>query len=578
MATILNHTLTRRRYWTGAIGLLAAIAAFAFIALAPVSTGHAQEPPADTAPAAEEPSGPPPADRTGNGTGTGADLAGVAPGTLTEEDFAAAADKEPFALKLADLVAQNRLGINFTWLLVTGYLVMFMQAGFALVEVGFCRAKSAVHVMFTNFMVYGLGMLAFYAVGFAFAFGGLGNVGVGSLGGLGQLNQEWTVNLGGVDWGILGHKGFFLTGSSYDVGIAAFFLFQMVFMDTAATIPTGALAERWKWGGFVIYSIFIGAVIYPVFANWAWGGGWLSQLGSHDPGFGNGYLDFAGSGVVHAVGGWTALAGALVLGPRIGKFNKDGTANAIPGHNIMFAALGTFILAFGWFGFNPGSTFGASGNGSLRIGMVAVVTMLAGAAGSFTAMGVTWLKSGKPDAGMMINGLLAGLVAITAPSGFVSPASGVVIGAIAGVLVVYAVSFFENVLKVDDPVGAISVHGVNGLWGQLALGIFADGTANYGGLTAKGALFGDFGQLGAQMIGGAVAFVWAFGVAYVFFKVLMAVGLFRSKPEDEIAGLDIPEMGGVAYNWDEEFARGAWPMPTPAPRPAMAGAGAGGGG
>lgn len=571
-------TIRRDRYWLGAIGILAVIAALSFFALRP-STGHAQEPPVD-APAAEESAGPPPADPSGNGTGTGADLAGVAPGTLTPEDFVTAADSEPFAVKLADLVQQNRLGINFTWLMVTGFLVMFMQAGFALVEVGFCRAKSALHVMMTNFMVYGLGMLAFYAVGFAFAFGGLGLVGVGSLGGLAQLDKEFTVTLGGVDWGIIGYKGFFLSGTSYDVGVAAFFLFQMVFMDTAATIPTGALAERWKWSGFVIYSFFVGAVIYPVFANWAWGGGWLSQLGSHNPSFGNGYLDFAGSGVVHAVGGWTALAGAIVLGPRIGKFNKDGSANAIPGHNIILASLGTFILALGWFGFNPGSTFGASGNGSLRLAMVATCTMLAGASGSLLAMAVTWLKLGKPDAGMMINGLLAGLVAITAPSGFVSPASAVVIGAIAGVLVVYAVSFVENVLKVDDPVGAISVHGVCGTFGILCVGIFADGTANYGGVTAKGALFGEWGQLGAQGIGAVVAFAWAFGVSFVFFKVLMAVGLFRSKPEDEVGGLDIPEMGGVAYNWDEEFAKGAWPMPSPATRvaPAMSATPAGGGG
>ncbi len=572
--------LARRRYWAGAIGLVLVLAAFAIIALQPVSVSHAQEPPMTDAPATDAPAKPA-HDPSGNGTGSGADLAGVAPGQLTADDFTQAQTSEPFAVKLADLVNQNRLGINFTWLLVTGYLVMFMQAGFALVETGFCRAKSALHVMMTNFMVYGLGMLAFYAVGFAFAFGGLGQVGVGNLGGLAQLDGEWKVSLGGVDWGILGHKGFFLTGTSYDVGVAAFFLFQMVFMDTAATIPTGALAERWKWTGFVIYSFFIGAVIYPVFANWAWGGGWLSQLGAHNPSFGSGYIDFAGSGVVHAVGGFTALAGAIVLGPRIGKFNKDGTANAIPGHNIILAALGTFILAFGWFGFNPGSTFGAAGNGNLRIGMVATVTMLAGASGSLIAMTVTWIQHGKPDSGMMINGLLAGLVAITAPSGYVSPAAGVVIGAIAGGLVVYAVAFIENVLKLDDPVGAISVHGVCGIWGVISVGIFADGTANYGGTQATGALFGDWGQLGAQLIGAGVCIAWAFGSAFVFFKVLMALGLFRSKPEDEVAGLDIPEMGGVAYNWDEEFARGAWPMPTPAvarPAPVMAGGAAGGGG
>ena len=573
MADLMKATASRRGLWLGAIAALTVFAALTFFALRPVSVAHAQDP----TPAAEAPAEPG-NDPSGNTTGTGADLAGVSPGTLTEDDFAAAQTSEPFAVKLADLVNQNRLGINFTWLLVTGFLVMFMQAGFALVETGFCRAKSALHVMMTNFMVYGLGMLAFYAVGFAFAFGGIGQVGVGNLGGLAALDGEWKVTLGGVDWGILGHKGFFLTGTTYDVGVAAFFLFQMVFMDTAATIPTGALAERWKWTGFVIYSIFIGAFIYPVFANWAWGGGWLSQLGSHDPSFGSGYIDFAGSGVVHAVGGFTGLAGAIVLGPRIGKFNKDGTANAIPGHNIILAAVGTFILAFGWFGFNPGSTFGASGNGSLRIGMVATVTMLAGASGSLIAMCVTWAQHGKPDSGMMINGLLAGLVAITAPSGYVSPASAVVIGAIAGGLVVYSVAFFENVLKIDDPVGAISVHGICGIWGVISVGIFADGTANYGGTQATGALFGDWGQLGAQLIGAAVCIVWAFGVSFVFFKILMAVGLFRSKPEDEVGGLDIPEMGGVAYNWDEEFSKGAWPMPTPGRAPAMGATPAGGGG
>jgi Amt family ammonium transporter len=551
----LSTSATRRSCW---LFVVATIAALAFFAARPAFSAHAQTPPDQSAPAI------PAHDPGGTTTGSGADLAGVTPGNITADDQATAATNEPFATKLADLVNQNRLGINFMWVLITGYLVMFMQAGFALVEVGFCRAKNALHVMMTNYMVYGLGMLAYFAVGFAFQFGGIGLVGVGNLGGLAQLNKEWTWNIGGVDWGIIGYKGFFLTGSSYDVGIAVLFLFQMVFMDTAATIPTGALAERWKWTGFCIYSLFIGAVIYPVFGNWAWGGGWLSQLGAHSN-LGNGYLDFAGSGVVHAVGGWTALAGALVLGPRLGKFNKDGSANAIPGHNLILATLGTFILAFGWFGFNPGSTLGAAGNGNLRIGMVAVVTMLAGMSGSVVAMAITWTKSGKPDAGMMINGLLAGLVAITAPSGFVSPASGVVIGGIAGAIVVYAVSFFENVLKVDDPVGAISVHGVNGLWGQIALGIFADGTANYGGLAPKGALFGDWGQLGAQLIGAAVCFIWAFGMAFVFFKVLMAVGLFRSKPEDELAGLDIPEMGGLAYNWDEEFSKGIWPMPAPQP-------------
>ena len=520
LATIFRQTLTRHHYWIGAIGLLAAIAAFTFIALVPVSTGHAQVPPADTAPAAEEPSGPPPADRTGNGTGTGADLAGVAPGTLTADDFTAAADKEPFALKLSDLVAQNRLGINFTWLLVTGYLVMFMQAGFALVEVGLLpreeRRPRHVH------QLHGVrpGHARVLRLRLRVCLRRHRNVGVGELGRVRPTQPRMDREPRGRRLGHPGAQGLLphrLVVRRGDRGVLP--------------VPDGLHGHgRDDPHRSARRTLEVGRVRHLLDLHRCGDLPGLRELGMGRrlaipariarSGFGNGYLDFAGSGVVHAVGGWTALAGALVLGPRIGKFNKDGTANAIPGHNIMFAALGTFILAFGWFGFNPGSTFGASGNGSLRIGMVATVTMLAGAAGSFTAMAVTWLKSGKPDAGMMINGLLAGLVAITAPSGFVSPASGVVIGAIAGVVVVYAVSFFENVLKIDDPVGAISVHGVNGLWGQLALGIFADGTANYGGVTAKGALFGDFGQLGAQMIGAGVAFVWAFGAAFVFFKVL----------------------------------------------------------
>jgi Amt family ammonium transporter len=314
------------------------------------------------------------------------------------------------------------------------------------------------------------------------------------------------------------------------------------------------MAERWKWSAFCVYGFFIGGFLYPIYGNWAWGGGWLSQLGSE--GMGKGYLDFAGSGVVHAIGGWTALAGAFVLGPRLGKYNKDGTVNAIPGHNIILAALGTFILAFGWFGFNPGSTLGASGLGNLRIGIVAVNTMLSGAAASFVAMGLTWYIGKKPDPGMCINGLLAGLVAITAPSGYVSPYISVLIGGIAGVLVVAAVPFFDRVLKIDDPVGAISVHGVNGMFGQIALGLFADGTMNYNGLTAKGLFWGDVGQFEAQLVGAAVAFVWAFGVGFLFFKACdLTIGL-RSKPEDELAGLDIPELGLLGYSPDAEPYRG----------------------
>ena len=521
---------------------------------------------------------PPAADPSGTATSTPENLAGVmVPGTTATGDelkaqIEQAKTREPFAYNLAAYVDQNRLAINFVWVLVTGYLVMFMQAGFALVETGFCRAKSAMHVMTTNFMVYGVGMLAFWAIGFAFMFGGVGALregwtgGPATLGGLAVLDKEITIN----GWGILGFKGFFLNPGVLDVSVAVMFLFQMVFMDTAATILTGAVAERWRWTGFLLWGVFVGAIAYPVFGNWVWGGGWLSQMGESF--VGSSYFDFAGSGVVHAVGGWSALAAAIVLGPRLGKYNQDGTPNPMPGHNLNMAALGVFILAFGWFGFNPGSSLGASGSGSLRIGIVAVVTMLAGAAGSASAMFYARATLGKWDPGYMMNGLLAGLVAITAPSGFVSPISAVVIGSIAGVVVCVSMGFFERIAKVDDPVGAISVHGVCGMLGQLCVGIFADGTANWAGVAPKGILFGDGGQFVAQIIGAVVCFCWAFGASFVFFKVLMALGLFRSKPEDELAGLDMPEMGTPAYPLDPSIPVGdVAPIPGGGfqPRPAL---------
>jgi Amt family ammonium transporter len=491
---------------------------------------------------------PAPGDPSGLNTSTGTNLIGLAPGAIQQSDYDTAKTSEPFAVKLADLVDQNRLGINFTWLLVTGFLVMFMQAGFALVETGFTRAKNAMHTMSMNFMVYALGIIGFFFVGFGLAFGGLGTIGVPNLGGLHALNGMASVSIGGHNWGLFGTTGFALTGATYDVGVIAFFLFQLVFMDTTATIPTGSMAERWSWKSFVVYGLFVSSILYPMYAAWAWGGGWLSQLGQI--GLGNGYVDFAGSGVVHSIGGWAALAGALVLGPRLGKFNKDGSINPIRGHNQILALLGTFILAFGWFGFNPGSTFGAAGNGALRIGIVAVVTMIASGFGAGTAMLYSWWTEGKPNPGMMANGMLAGLVAITAPSGYVGPLAAMVIGIVSGVLVCVAVAFFDKV-KIDDPVGAISVHGVNGLWGVLATGIFADGTANYGGFQVTGLLYGNVGQFVAQVVGAAVAFVWAFGASWIFFTVLNKFVKLRVSPETELAGLDVPEMGVVGYVPDD---------------------------
>ncbi len=498
----------------------------------------------------------PQVDPSGATVGTPEDLGCITPGgdlgfACPDADgnadplFEKAKTDEPFAYQLSGYVNQNRLAINFVWVLVTGYLVMFMQAGFAMVETGFCRAKSAMHVMMTNFMIYGIGMTAYWAVGFAFAFGGVGLTGPVNLGaGLLALNKEWAIG----DYGILGYKGFFLAPDSWDVGVAVLFLFQMVFMDTAATILTGAVAERWTWVSFMVWGVFVGAIIQPLVANWAWGGGLLFDL--NGSGLERPYVDFAGSGVVHMVGGFAGLAGAMVLGPRLGKYNKDGTANAMPGHNLNMAAIGTFILAFGWFGFNPGSTLGASGSGALRIGEIAVVTMLAGAAGSITAMFYAKMTIGKYDPGYMINGILAGLVAITAPSGYVSATIAVLIGAVAGVLVCASMVFVETKLKIDDPVGAFSVHGVCGAWGVLSVGLLADGTAPdwlVVGHPIKGLFFGDGRQLVAQLIGIAVIAIWSFGTTYVLFMVMKKMGILRSKPEDELKGLDLPEMGTHAY-------------------------------
>jgi Amt family ammonium transporter len=518
--------------------------------------GHAlAQAPTPPAPAAAPPATPPAPkpDPSGGATGTIADVPAKEAG-------------KPTLVEVADAVGHNRVSINMMWTLVTGFLVMFMQAGFALAETGFTRARNVAHTMMMNFMVYAIGMTGYWIMGFALHMGGLGPI--ATLGGTGVLDNEFTISLLGKDFGLFGTKGFFLAGSTYDVAVFALFLFQMVFMDTAATIPTGAMAERWKFSSFVIYGFFISMITYPLYANWVWGGGWLSQLGRNF-GLGHGYVDFAGSSVVHMTGGVTALAGAMVLGARLGKFNEDGTPNAIPGHNIPMAILGCFILAFGWFGFNPGSTLAGS---DLRIAVIAVNTMLASASAAIAAMLYMWARFGKPDPSMSANGMLAGLVAITAPCAFVSSFWAFVIGLVAGVLVCWSVFFVERTLKVDDPVGAVSVHGTCGAWGVLSLGLFADGTYGDGlngvSSTVRGLLYGDPNQLVAQALGMLTNVVFVFVASWVFFKVLDAVVGMRVSAEEELEGLDVPEMGGHGYpeiQGPSTVVRGLGPTHAPVP-------------
>jgi len=502
---------------------------------------HAQTPaevPAASAPAEAPAPAPAPGtpDPTGDTTGTAADV--------PVKDAA-----NPTLPEVMAVVGHNKIATNIVWTLLAGFLVMFMQAGFAMVETGFTRAKNAAHTMSMNFMVYPIGMIGYWICGFALQMGGVGAI--GALGGTAPLNSEFSVTLFGKAFDLFGTKGFFMGGDVYDVGVFTLFLFQMVFMDTTVTIPTGAMAERWKWSSFLVYAFFMSMFVYPLFANWVWGGGWLSDLGANF-GLGHGHVDFAGSSVVHMVGGVAALAGAIVLGPRLGKYTKEGKSVAIPGHHIPMAIVGTFILAFGWFGFNPGSTL--SGN-DLRIAVVATNTMLASAAGAICAMTYMMARFGKPDPSMMANGMLAGLVAITAPCAFVTAPVAVLIGAISGVLVCWSVFFIDHTLKVDDPVGAISVHGVNGAWGVLSLGLFADGVYGDGwnGVPGKvtGLFYGDSKQFFAQCIGTLTCLVFVFVSFYVFFKVLDAILGNRVSVETETTGLDMPEMGALAY---PEFA------------------------
>ena len=449
----------------------------------------------------------------------------------------------PTSEEVAAELGHVKTSLNLFFVIFGGALVFFMQAGFAMVETGFCRSKNAVHVIMTNFVIFAIGMIAYWAVGFALMFGGVGTL--ATLGATQPLDGVVEIASG---WGIFGTQGFFLGGSTYDVAIIGFFFFQMVFMDTTATIPTGAMAERWKFSAFVVYGFFIAAIVYPIFGNWVWGGGWLAALG-RNVGLGHGAVDFAGSSVVHAVGGFAALAGAVVIGARVGKFGKDGKPRVILAHNLPLAILGVIILVFGWIGFNGASTLAAT---DLRFTVVIVNTFIASAAGCLSAMFLVWKKYGKPDPSMAANGMLAGLVAITAPCAFVDPIGAFIIGVIAGFIVVGSIVFVEGRLKVDDPVGAVSVHGVCGVWGVLAVGLFADGSygAGWNGVegTVTGLLYGGgFGQLGAQVITAGVAAAWAFGVMYAFFKVQDKLQGIRVTRDEETIGLDVPEMGVAAY-------------------------------
>jgi Amt family ammonium transporter len=392
-----------------------------------------------------------------------------------------------------------------------------------------------------NLVVYPGGALGFWLTGYALMLGGVREW--PSLGSAIAGAQE--VRIG--SFGIFGAAKFALVSVARDPSSLAMFLFAAVFMDTAATIPTGAMAERWRFSAFVVYAVFMSMFLYPLYGNWVWGGGWLSALGAHG-GLGHGHVDFAGSTVVHMTGGVTALAGALVLGPRAGKFRRDGTVVATPGHNLPFTVVGTFILAFGWFGFNAGSTLSAT---DPRIATISANTMLSSAAGAVTALLYVWWLGGKPDIGMCCNGLLGGLVAVTGGCAFVSPAAAILIGLVAGLLTPISIMALERRFRVDDPVGAISVHGVCGIWGGLAVGLLSDGSygAGWNGVAGpvRGLLFGDASQFAAQCIGVAANLLFVFPVAYAFFRIADRAMGIRVPAEVEWAGLDTVEMGCEAY-------------------------------
>ncbi|MCL6434381.1 MAG: ammonium transporter [Leptolyngbyaceae cyanobacterium HOT.MB2.61] len=447
--------------------------------------------------------------------------------------FAATAQDAP---KLEDVAATTetlKVGLDTLWVLVAGVLVFFMNAGFCMLETGFCRQKNAVNVLSKNLIVFALSTIAFWVLGFGLMFSD-GNDFMGTSGFFlaGPDNSPATGDA---------YKGIFGSISWAGVPLLAKFFFQLVFAGTAATIVSGAVAERIKFIDFLIFSLLLVGIAYPITGHWIWGAGWLADFG---------FWDFAGSTVVHSVGGWAALTGAAFLGPRLGKYNADGTPNALPAHNMSIATLGCLILWLGWFGFNPGSTM-AVGDGSL-IAHIAITTNTAAAFGGLAATITAWLVLGKPDLSMIINGILAGLVGITAPCAFVTVPASAIIGLIAGILVVFSVGFFDRI-KIDDPVGAISVHLVCGVWGTLAVGLFAVGPSE-----APGALYtagpaaglfagGGINQLWIQFVGVVAVGAFTAILTSIFWVVLKAILGIRVSEEEELLGLDIGEHGMEAY-------------------------------
>ena len=410
------------------------------------------------------------------------------------------------------------LSLDTVWMLLAAMLVFFMQPGFALVEAGFTRTKNTANILMKNLLDFSLGSLLFWAVGFGVMFGAGGFIGMPHL--------------------------FNISFYQTELPVEGFLIFQTVFCATAATIVSGAMAERTKFSMYLAYTVLISVLIYPVSGHWTWGGGWLmnGEAGSFMMNtFGTTFHDFAGSTVVHSVGGWVALVGAAIIGPRIGKYGKDRKSRAIPGHNLTIACLGVFILWFGWFGFNPGSQLAAAGEGNrLAISHVFLTTNLAACAGGFSSLIVAWMKYKKPSLSLTLNGVLAGLVGITAGCDLVSPVGAVLIGAICGTVMIFAVDFIDHVMKIDDPVGASSVHGVCGFLGAILTGLFA---------TEEGLFYsGSANFLLAQLFGAIVVGCWAAGMGFVVFKGLNIVHGLRVPARVEEEGLDIYEHGETAYN------------------------------